>query len=181
MGFGLLALGYLTVLGALPTSFIYGSYTIVIPIVGGAIMFAAFRKLQVYNIYFKAVKYICAAYIAVIAGLAPFLIIYQRGMPEMLVYISKAASTLSLFAFHFFLLTAMYSLAKEIDNPKVKRTSKRNIYITYFYFSLSVATLFPLGGMFSVYLQLFAMIVGIIYYILILINIYSCYMRITTE
>lgn len=181
MGFGLLALGYLSVLGVLPTSFVYNSYAVAIPIVAGGIMFAALRKLQVYNIYFKAVKYICAAYLAIMVGLAPFLIIYHSDMPNILLYISKAARILSLFAFHYFMLNAMYSLAKEIDNPKIKRVSKRNIYITYFYFSLSVATLFPIGGTFNVYLQVFSMIAGIIYYILILTNIYSCYMRITTE
>ena len=50
MGFGLLMLGYLSILGNLPSSFVYYNFFIFIPITGGLIMLAAFSKLQGYNI-----------------------------------------------------------------------------------------------------------------------------------
>ena len=181
MGFGLLALGYFTMLGIFPTSPIYVSYAILIPVLGGGIMFAAFRKLQVYNIYFKVMKYICGVYILILAAFAPFEIIYFNSMQAAFIYVSKPIKILILFAFHYFLLYAINSLAKEINNPRIKRASQRNIYATYFYFSVSVLSLFPIFGSYTIHLQLFSMIFGIIYYFLILINLFLCYVGITTE
>ena len=181
MGFGLLLLGYFTVLGVLPTSFVYNSYMIAVPIIGAVMMFVAFHRLQAYNIYFKSMKYICGSYILLLAGLAPFLIIYHSDMPDSFLYVSKALRIFLLFVFHYFLLYAVNSLAKQIDNPKIIRASRRNIYATYSYFIICVLALFPVRGIYAIYFQVFSMVFGIIYYFLIIVNIFSCYVKITTE
>jgi len=181
MGFGLLLLGYLTMLGIMPTSFVYSTYTMAIPIIGGGIMLAAFRKLQAYDLYFKAAKYVCIGYISVLVVLTPFEIIYYQNMPIVYMYVAKIVRSAVLLLFHHYLLFAIHSLAKTIDNPKIKRASKRNLYVTYFYFVFSIVATLPVFGIYTIHLQLFSLILGIVYYFLILVNLFSCYMRITTE
>jgi hypothetical protein len=74
MGFGLVIIGYLSVIGVLPDSFVYYNWSVYIAVAGGLIMLAGFLKLQEYNIYFKIMKYICIAYILILLGFTPFVI-----------------------------------------------------------------------------------------------------------
>jgi len=176
MGFGLLLLGYLSVIGVLHY-FIYYTWGIYIAIFGGLIMLAGLCRLQEYNIYFKATKYIGVAYVLILLGFSPFYVIYSSVTfsPAFLV-ISKIIRLGVLFPFHYFLLSGILSLAKEVENIKIARKAKRNIFITYLFFASFILEFLEEPAMIFV---LFGF--TFVYFFMMLMNIYSCYMRITYE
>ncbi|MCL2096666.1 MAG: hypothetical protein FWH10_07160 [Oscillospiraceae bacterium] len=177
MGFGLLVIGYISVLGVLPYSFLYYGWGVYTAITGGLAMLAGLCRLEEYNIFFRAAKYIIIVYILILLGFPPFLL-FSRTEETMASFmiVSKIIRLCVLFAFHYFLLSGISSLAKEINNEKIEKKTKRNIYMTYIFFSafilefLNVPAIF--GGLF---------IISFVYYALIVSNLYSCYMRITYE
>lgn len=179
MGFGLLIIGYISVLGFFPDLFIYYSFTIYIAVAGGLIMLAGFVKLQEYNIYFKIMKYIGIAYILILLGFTPFLMLHHSdSFMQDFMYISKIIRIFFLFIFHYFLLSGILSLAKSINNVIVERSAKRNIIITYIYF---IATVLGIFSIFDAYYIAGMLIFGLIYYFMTMAVLFSCYMRITYE
>ena len=179
MGFGLLLLGYITVLGVLPESFIYYSYGIYIAVAGGIIMLAGFRKLEEFNAYFKAMKYITVVYILILLGFTPFVVpVHGKDLTDMFMIVSKIIRICFLFVFHFYLLRGISALAKEIENAVIEKKAKRNTILTYIFFAAFALELFnlPLGVILPVMLVL-----GLLYFAAIFSTIYSCYMRITYE
>jgi len=176
MGFGLVVIGYLTVFGTLPGSFIYYSWGIFIAVAGGFALFAGFYKLQEYNIYFKSMKYISAAYILILLAFAPFLIInHSDGFMQNFLFVSKVIRWLFLFVFHYFLLSGILSLSKEIGNIIIEKKAKRNIFFTYIYFFAFIFEFFFTEA------AIVMLVSGFIYYFLILAITYRCYMKITFE
>ena len=179
MGFGLLLIGYITVLGVLPESFIYVSWGIYIAIIGGLLMLAGFCRLAEYNVFFKAMKYITVAYIIILLGFSPFEVLYKsfsENFMQIYIIVSKIIKIFFLFGFHYFLLSGILALAKEIENIKVIKITKINIYFTFVFFSAFVLEFF-----FGPAIALLMLILGLVYFILIFANLYSCYMRITYE
>ena len=178
MGFGLVIIGYLTVLGVLPDSFVYYTWSIYIAVAGGLIMLAGFCRLEEFNIYFKVGKYLSIFYVFILLGISPFAILPQSG-ETMIVFntVSKIARICFLFVFHFYLVSGISALAKEIGNPIIEKKAKRNNILTYVFFSLFVVEFFDVPGQFLSFMALF----GLAYYILTLALLYSCYMRITYE
>ena len=177
MGFGLVIIGYISVLGFFPDLFIYYSYAVFIAVAGGVIMFAGFRKLREYNIYFKIMQYICAAYIIILLGLAPFLLLgYSDNIIFM--YVSKIIRIFFLFIFHYFLLAGISSLADSINNVIVLKKAKRNRYITYIYFCAAILGIFSI---FDAYYIMGMMVFGLVYYVMTMVVLFSCYRRITYE
>lgn len=177
MGFGLLLLGYITVLGVLPESFIYYSWGIYIAIAGGIIMLTGFLKLEEFNIYFKLMKYICIIYILILLGFTPFLVPhYSDKFMAAVTVVLKIIRICFMFIFHFYLLSGISALAKEINNIIIEKKAKRNILITYIFFAAFIFELFNI----SIAIPVLA-ILGLIYFALIFSTIYSCYMRITFE
>jgi len=183
MGFGLVIIGYLSVIGFLPDSFIYYSWGIYIAVAGGLIMLAGFCSLQEYNIYFKIMKYITIVYILILLGFTPFVILkFNEELIISFTLISKIIRICFMFVFHFFLLTGIMSLAKEIDNTKVEKKAKKNIYFTYIFFGAFVLELFDIfDSSFIINMQIILFLAGLVYFIITLSTIYSCYMRITYE
>ena len=178
MGFGLLLLGYITVLGVLPESFIYYSWGIYIAITGGFIMLLGFLKLEEFNVYFKLMKFATIIYILILLGFSPFVIPrHSEELITMFTIVSKIIRICFMFVFHFYLLQGILKLAKEINNIIIEKKVKRNIIVTYIFFSAFVFELFNISEYIPVLLTLF----GLIYFILIVSTIYSCYMRITYE
>ena len=178
MGFGLVILGYLTVLGVLPDSFIYYTWSIYIAAAGGLLMLAGFCRLAEYNIYFKAGKYISIVYIFILLGFSPFMILTQsRDLMVVFNTVSKIIRICFLFVFHFYLFSGISALAGEIGNIKIEKKAKRNIIITYVFFLCFVFEFFGVPEAFSVFMAG----AGIVYCILTEILLYSCYMRITYE
>ena len=176
MGFGLLIIGYITVLGVLPESFIYYSWGIYIAVTGGLLMLAGFCKLEEYTIYFKLMKYIAIVYILILLGFSPFTLIYNSWENyQIFLIVSKIIRIFLLFVFHFFLLSGISALANQINNIKIEKKAKRNIYITYIFFGAFILEFFNITEYVAPVLFLF----GFAYYILMLAMIYSCYMRIT--
>ena len=176
MGFGLLIIGYITVLGVLPESFIYYSWGIYIAVTGGILMLAGFCKLEEYNIYFKLMKYITIVYILILLGFSPFTLIYNSWENyQIFLIVSKIIRIFLLFVFHFFLLSGISALANQINNIKIEKKAKRNIYITYIFFGAFILEFFNITEYVAPVLFLFSFA----YYILMLAMIYSCYMRIT--
>jgi len=177
MGFGLLLIGYITVLGVLPESFIYANWGIYIAVAGGFAMLAGFKKLEEFNVYFKLMKYISIIYILMLLGFTPFVIPkYSEEFMVAFAVVSKIIRICFLFVFHFFLLQGILSLAKEINNIIIEKKAKRNIFITYLFFSA-----FVLEFINTVEIFLIMFIFGFAYFILMISTIYSCYMRITYE
>ncbi|MCL2815402.1 MAG: hypothetical protein FWD23_12450 [Oscillospiraceae bacterium] len=178
MGFGLVILGYLTVLGVLPDSFIYYTWSIYIAVAGGLIMLAGFCKLAEYNVYFAVGKYISIVYIFILLGFSVFVIpAYSRDFMIVFNTVSKIIRICFLFVFHFYLFSGISTLAKEIENIKIEKKAKRNIIITYVFFFCFIFEFFGVPEVFSVFMAG----VGIIYFILTAILLYGCYMRITYE
>ena len=172
-------IGYISVLGFFPDLYIYYSYSVYIAIAGGLIMLAGFLKLQEYNIYFKVMKYICIAYILILLGFTPFLIPrHSENIMQNFMVVSKIIRIFFLFIFHYFLLSGILSLAKSTDNRKVIRGAKRNIYLTYIFFFAVVLEIF---SVFDVYYIVTMTVFGLIYYVMTMIVLFSCYMRITYE
>ena len=180
MGFGLLIIGYITVLGVFPDTYIYYSFGIYIAVAGGLLMLAAFVKLQEYNIYFKIMKYICIAYILILLGFTPFVIPkHSEVFLNNFMFVSKIIRIFFLFIFQYFMLSGILSLAKSIDNVKVIRGAKRNIIVTYIFFAATVLEFFTLFNA-DYYIKIMV-IFGLLYYILTISVLYSSYMRITYE
>jgi len=179
MGFGLLIIGYITMLGFFPDLIIYYNFGIYIAVAGGLIMLAAFVKLQEYNVFFKIMKYVCIAYILILLGFTPFVIIkHSDAFMNTFMIVSKLIRIFFLFIFHYFLLSGIYALAKSIDNVKVEKSAKRTIYFTYIFFALTVLESFDIFG---AYFMMLILCLGLIYWIMTLIVLFSCYMRITYE
>ena len=169
-------IGYISIMGVLPYSFLYYSGGIYIAVGGGLIMLAGFCKLEEYNIYFKAMKYISVIYILILLGFTPFLVPrHSEEIMEIFLIVSKITRICVMFAFHFFMLSGILSLAKEIENIKVAKKAKRNLYISYVFFSLFILEFYlPV-----IWLILFAL--SFVYFFMIISTLYSCYMRITYE
>ena len=166
-------------LGFYPDLMIYYNFGIYFAAVGGLIMLAAFVKLQEYNIFFKIMKYICIAYILILLGFTPFVIIkHGDAFMNTFMIVSKIIRIFFLFIFQYFLLSGIYSLAKSIDNTKVAKGAKRAVYFTYIFFAMTVIESFDIFGAYFVMLML---CLGLIYYISTLVVLFSCYMRITYE
>jgi len=180
MGFGLLIIGYMSMFGVMPELLIYRSWGIYIAIAGGLIMLAGFCKLEEYNVYFKLMKYINIIYILVLLGFTPFLILKQSDefMADFLI-VSKIIRICLLFVFHFFMFSGIKILSKEIENVKIEKKAKRNIYITYIFFGAFILELFNIINIDIVAPVMF--LLGFVYYALTIILLYSCYMRITYE
>ena len=182
MGFGLVIIGYLSVFGVLPDSFVYYNWGIYIAIIGGLIMLAGFCRLQEYNIYFKIMKYITIVYILILLGFSPFLIPkHSEQFMLMFSLVSKITRICFLFTFHFFLLTGILSLAKQIENNIVAKKAKRNIVMTYIFFSSFILQLINISEEYYILVVQFLFIFGFVYFIITLLTLYSCYMRITYE
>jgi len=177
MGFGLLLIGYITILGVLPESFIYLGWGIYIAVAGGLIMLAGFCKLQEYNIYFRVMKYITIVYILILLGFSPFLIVFKNEvLVQNFMFASKLIRIFFLFIFHYFLLSGILSLAKEVGNFLIERKTKRNIYFTFVFFFAFILEFFDVSAIAPILL-----LAGLAYFIIVILNIYSCYMRITYE
>jgi len=182
MGFGLVIIGYLSVFGVLPDSFIYYSWSIFIAVAGGILMLLGFIKLQEYNIYFKIMKYLTIIYILILLGFAPFLIIKNNeNFIILFTLVSKIIRLCFLFVFHFFMLTGIKTLAKEIENTKVEKKAKNNILLTYIYFAAFVLELFILSNDSALLVAQIMFLFGFVYFIVTLSTLYNCYMRITYE
>jgi hypothetical protein len=178
MGFGFLVMGYLSVLGVLPYFFVYFyGWSVYIAVAGGLIMLAGFCRLEEYGVYFKIMKYICIGYILMLLGFSPFLIInHSKETEELFIVVSKIIRICFMFAFHFFLLSGILSLAREVENVKIEKKAKINIYFTYVFFSMFIFEFFNIPS----FSQLM-IIVTILYCISVISVLYSCYMRITYE
>jgi len=177
MGFGLLVIGYITVFGVLPYSFLYYSGGIYIAVGGGILMLLGFCRLEEYNIYFRAMKYISVAYILILLGFTPFLVPrHSEEFMAVFLIVSKIIRICLLFVFHYFMLSGILSLAKEIGNTKVEKKAKINIYASYIFFAL-----FILEFMDNPVIGIALFMLTFVYYCITLSTLYGCYMRITYE
>ena len=157
--------------------FLYIWQAVFIPLAGGIIILAAFFKLQEYNIYFKIMKYVSVIYILVILGFMPFLIIERSDeVMQHYIYISKIIKIFLMFVFHYFMLSGIYNLAKSIDNHKIAKSARINIYFTYIYFGLSIFGIFDFTGMYYI---LTVLVLSLVYFFMNLACIYRCFMQIT--
>jgi len=181
MGFGLLLLGYMTVLGFFPDMsaiYLYIGYALVVPVVGGVIIFAAFLKLQEYNIYFRIMKYIALIYIFMIIAYVP-LCMFERDylVMQLLIRLYRIISIGVLFTFHYIMLLGIRTLASGIDNQRIARSAKINIYFTYIYFGLTI-----FGFIFiSLYYIIAVVIISLVYFVRNALCIYACFVQITYQ
>jgi len=74
------------------------------------------------------------------------------------------------------MLSGIYALAKSIDNGKILRSARFNIYFTYIYFGLNILGIFDFVNMYYI---LTVLALTLIYFFKNLICIYRCFMQIT--
>ena len=181
MGFGLLLLGYMTVLGFFPDMaaiYLYIGYLLVIPAIGGGVMLAAFLKLQEYNIYFKAMKYVALIYMLAAISYAPFFMFERSDAAmDMFMLAYRIVNICVLFTFHYIMLSGVRVLAESVDNRRIAGSAKSGIYFTYIYFGLSAVGLLYINLFYTV----FVIVLGIIYFFKNLACIYRCFLQITYE
>jgi len=75
------------------------------------------------------------------------------------------------------MLSGICALAKDVDNQKVYRGARFNIYFTYVYFGFTILGVFELGA----YYIIIALLMSLIYYVRVLACIYKCFVWITYE
>ena len=181
MGFGLLLLGYMTVLGFFPDMaalYLYIGYLLVVPLIGGGVMLAAFLKLQEYNIYFKAMKYVAVIYILAAVAYVPFFM-FERDASVMDIFMLayRIINICVLFTFHYIMLSGIRALAASVDNRRIAGSAKSGIYFTYVYFGLGAVGLIFINLFYTV----FVIAVGMIYFFKNLACIHRCFLQITYE
>ena len=95
----------------------------------------------------------------------------------------KPLVAIMVFAFHMLLLFGIRELATATELPKLSEKAIRNFVVGAFYFALSVfGTLnTPIKEDFTKYFGLPTLLIGLVWYILNIILIYSCYMWICLE
>lgn len=89
------------------------------------------------------------------------------------------AERLFLLAFHLIFARAVFEIATDLELPRIRVASVRNFIFVGIYFILYTVAEFPTA--LTTYLTVLAKIVQIIWIILNVIMIYSCYMNICPE
>ncbi|GHU34815.1 hypothetical protein FACS1894105_02420 [Clostridia bacterium] len=183
MGFGLLLIGYISVLGVYPNINIYTYvWAALIGIAGAIIAYFGACKLAEFGLFFRVFKVMTMAYIALVAilGTSDVLGINDPESGAFAIFegISLAVRILFLFAYHFILATAIKNLAREVGNGKTERAAKRVLFASYVYFPL---TLLPMFISVSQELLIVEITAGLIYFGLNIVMLYSSFVRITFE
>lgn len=176
MGFGIIFLGYLSLLffKAIP-----------IELVGFYAMYAGLERLGGYNRYFKYAKYaaaymfivsvpISAVWLARVAGL-------QTGFLSSSVYIyaEQIVYHAGLALFHLLLYKALYEISRSVGYFGGKKKAKFSLVtmIIFYIGEICMAILPKVSG----YLMKPVFVFQIIWYIATTVLIYGCYMRICTD
>lgn len=185
MGFGILLLGYPLIL-----SVTMHSMGFCFEILGYLIMFRALTLLSEYGKYFRYAKYAVSALIP----LGAFSLILQSfswfGADALYETVSSVVSVpysillaVGLLVFHMFLLTAVKTIAREVDLPKLVTEASRNIVVTWLYFVAAIASGFlnvpAVTDILPYYKVLgYVSMFGVIWILLNAKMIFVCYMRI---
>lgn len=182
MGFGILFIGYLiaSVLSINP----FGDIT---RLIGFSIILFALVKLSPHAKGFRAAKYFSLALILA-SGASGALTLAERfgadvGAFALTKQILLYSVTVLFYAFHLFLLFGIRELARAVELSKLADKALRNFIIGSFYFVLTfVGSLdTPFKESFANYLGLPTLVIGLVWYILNAVLIYSCYMWICLE
>ncbi len=176
MGFGLIFLGYLSLLffKAIP-----------IELLGFYAIYIGLEKLGGYNKYFKYAKYACIYMFALSAALSAVWIARVTGLrPDFIdstlyIYSEQIIYHIGLAIFHALLYKAIYEICRSVGYFKGKsRTKFALVTMIIFYVGELLMAFLP---KFSGYLMKPVFAFQIIWYIVTALLIYSCYMRICTD
>lgn len=184
MGFGLLFIGYLFTFRIATQS---SGFDFLPDIVGYLIMFAGLSKLALYGKGFRYAKLLLIPLIAAGGVTLVFQSLDLAGysLNEIFTDISQATDIVTqifLFAFHVALFVGIRDIARETDLPKVAFRAVRNLSITVFYYLVVLLSRLPvLGALPQRYVGLFVFLLGILWILMNLVLIFSCYMRICLE
>ncbi len=180
MGFGLLFIGYL-----LTFLFSLNSFGFIFRLLGYALMASSLIRLRDYEPRFKYP--FCFSFILILTSISDFI---SEGaakldivLPAFISSISAAVVWVELIASFAFNLTLLYSiavLARRLGLNKQSGWSIRNMVPTGIYFILEIIGMGPLSGntSFIKYFGLLSLIIMLVWIILNLVLIFSCYMYI---
>ena len=182
MGFGILFIGYIIM-----SVFSLNPFGDLAQLVGYSVILYALLKLSPYAKNFVYAKYTAFPLILYSAYASVLTVIDKlgfntAGMDGAKIYL-KPIVAIIVFAFHLFLLFGIRELAKLTELAKLSDKAVRNFIVGVFYFALSVFGMLntPIKEDFTKYFGLPTLLIGLVWYILNIILIYSCYMWICLE
>ena len=182
MGFGILFFGYIIM-----SVFSLNPFGDIAQLIGYSLIFYALLKLSPYTRGFKIAKY-TAVPLALYSLFSSVLTLASKAGVDISVFdgaklVLKPIVAVLVFAFHLFLLWGIRELAKTTELTKIADKAVRNFVVGAFYFALSVFGMIntPIQEDFAKYFGLPTLLIGLVWYILNIMLIYSCYMWICLE
>ena len=151
MGYGLLILGYLTVLGMLPTSgFIYVDFISFVPVFGCAFMLAGLWKLGTTDVFYKAAAAAVFLLLLVQTAFIPFEMIEPLSRHNETARIASLTARLAILPlFHILLLLALKRTALGMNDMERANRAERNLYLTLAYFAVAFIVFITINLEFS--------------------------------
>ncbi len=182
MGFGILFFGYIIM-----SVFSLNPFGALAQLIGYSVMLWALVKLSPYAKNFRIAKYTVIPLIATsvfssVLTVSEKLGVSTSGFDAVKEMLNPVVAVLVL-VFHFFLLFGIRELALFTELSKLADRATRNFVVGVFYYAL---TLFgsldtPIKGDFATYFGLPTLVIGLVWFVLNIVLIYSCYMWICLE
>lgn len=182
MGFGILFIGYIFM-----SLFSLNPFGDIAQLLGFSIILFALFKLSPYAKNFKIAKYVTVPLVLACAFSSVTTIIQKLGVEISLgigfEQIFSLAFAVLFFIFHLFLLFGIREIAKFTELPKISEKAIRNFIVGAFYFVLTFAGSLdtPFKEDFAKYFGMPTLVIGLIWYALNIVLIYSAYMWICLE
>lgn len=180
MGFGWLFIGY-----AMSYMMSFTKYSHGIVLLGCLLMWHGITMLSRHNGSFSYVSYplfaLSAVKLYMSCALVNDLLGMELGMFGGTVYtVFDVLDYLSCAVFHIFLLLAIKNITSDLELPKQSNAAQRNMVITTMYYVLALVWMLPLNMPSDVKsgVLMFLLIARLLWAILDLVLIYSCYMYI---
>lgn len=180
MGFGLLFIGYL-----LTFLFSLNSFGFIFRLLGYALMASSLIRLRDFEPRFTYP--LCGSFILILTGISDFisegaakldivLPAFMSSISAVVIWVELIASV----AFNLTLLYAIAALARRLGLNKQSSSAIRNMVPTGIYFILEIIGMGPLSGnaSFIKYFGLISLLIMLVWIVLNLILIFSCYMYI---
>lgn len=182
MGFGILFLGYIIM-----SVFSLNPFGAIAQLLGYSIITYALVKLSPYAKNFKIAVYTVIPLTAT-SAFSSVLTVCERiglgtsGLDGVKEILGPVVAVL-VFAFHLFLLFGIREIAIFTELPKIADRAVRNFVVGVFYFALTLIGSFDIPALadFAKYFGLPTLLIGLLWFVLNIVLIYSCYMWICLE
>ena len=182
MGFGILFIGYIIM-----SLFSLNPFGDIAQLIGFAVIFYALLKLSPYAKNFMIAKYVTLPLVLTSAFSSVVTVMGKLGADTSFTRpfdgALSAAVAVLFFAFHLFLLFGIREIAKFTELTKIAERAVRNFVVGAFYFALTLVGSLdtPFKEDFAKYFGMPTLVIGLVWYVLNIILIYSSYMWICLE